>query len=84
MIMADRTSAALFGRIFNRLAQNPTDENKKLASEIFDLMGEYDFNEYQMYEDESLLALGLAKMGINPDYPRDGEMIIYKGDNGWD
>lgn len=75
--MADRTSAGLFGKIFDLLAKNPTEENKSIAAEIYPMRSGYDFSDYQMYCDESLIKLGLAKMGVNPDYPEDGEVIIY-------
>jgi len=75
--MADRTSAALFGKFFELLAKNPTDEHKEIAKEIFTETLGYDFSHYQMYADESLLALGLAKIGVDPEYPEDGEVLIY-------
>ena len=78
--MADRTSAALFGKIFSLLAKNPTDEHKAIAKEIFSYTGEYDFNNYQMEVDKELIILGLAKMGIDPKYPEDGETVIYNQD----
>ena len=74
--MADRTSASLFGKIFDLLAKNPK-ENKAIAAEIYPMRKGYDFSDYQMYCDESLIKLGLAKMGINPKYPEDGEVVIY-------
>lgn len=76
--MADRTSARLFGEIFQLLAENPTEENKLIALKIYDKAGEYDFSWYQMDADESLVTLGLAKRGIDPDYPEEGETILYK------
>ena len=82
--MADRTSAEVFGFIFEKLSDNPTDENKKLADEIFAKTMQYDFSHYQMYADEALQKLGLAKMGVDPEYPDDGEVMIYKGDSGWE
>lgn len=75
--MADRTSASLFGKIFDLLAKNPTEENKAIAAEIYPMRNGFDFSDYQMYCDESLIKLGLAKMGINPKYPEDGEVVIY-------
>jgi hypothetical protein len=75
--MADRTSANLFGTIFKLLAKNPTDEHKEIAKEIFAETGDYDFSNYQMDADEALIALDLAKIGINPDYPDEGETVIY-------
>ena len=64
--MADRTSAALFGKIFELLAKNPTDEHKAMAKEIWPLTNDYDFSEYQMNADGSLIELGLAKEGKDP------------------
>ena len=75
--MADRTSAGLFGTIFELLAKNPTEEHKAMAKEIFSKTGYYDFSNYQMDADDSLIALGLAVKGIDPKYPDDGETIIY-------
>lgn len=57
--MADRTSAGIFGGIFELLAENPTNENKRLASEIYDMALNYDFSVSQMDCDESLIKLGL-------------------------
>jgi hypothetical protein len=67
--MADRTSASIFGQIFDLLAKNPTDEHKEMAKQIWPLRREYDFNDYQMDCDEALVKLDLAKL--------EGEEIIY-------
>lgn len=75
--MADRTSAKLFGTIFDLLAKNPTDEKKAIAKEIWPLHSEYDFSEYQMNCDDSLIKLGLAKEGPDPD---SGETCILYAD----
>jgi hypothetical protein len=75
--MADRTSAGLFGKIFELLAKNPTDEHKTIAKEIFAYTRDYDFNNYQMYADDALLTLGLAVKGVHPKYVDEGETIIY-------
>lgn len=82
--MADRTSAGLFAKIFELLAQNPTDEHKRIAQEIYSYTGEYDFSDYQMGADEACLTLGIARKGIHPDYPEDGEMILFPNDPGFD
>jgi hypothetical protein len=82
--MADRTSAGLFGYIFGMLAEEPTEKNKEIASKIFDKTGDYDFSYYQMYADEHCIKLGLAKMAVNPEYPEDGEVCIFKGESGWE
>jgi len=75
--MADRTSASVFGIVFSLLAENPTDEHKEMAKRIFNKTKYYDFSPDQMDVDEHLLKLGLAKMGIDLDYPEDGEVILY-------
>lgn len=75
--MADRTSAGLFGKIFELLAKNPSVENQTIAKEIWPLHHDYDFSEYQMDADEDLIKLGLAKHGIHPDYPEDGITVLY-------
>ncbi len=80
--MADRTSAGVFGTIFGLLAKNPTDDHKAIAKEIWPLTGNYDFSEYQMEADDDLITLGLAKKGIDPDWPADGEIILYADSNG--
>ena len=77
--MADRTSAEIFGNIFNLLAENPTDENKLLAQRIYKMII-YDFSDCQMYADEAGLILGIARKGINPRYPEDGEVILWLGE----
>jgi len=74
--MADRTSAALFGKIFDLLAKNPSDENKAIAKEIWPMSCDYDFAPYQMNADESLIKLGLAKMGKLDGEDEDG--VIYR------
>lgn len=80
--MADRTTAELFRTIFELLAKNPTEENKKIALRIWPLRSEYDFSNYQMDADASLVILGLAKMEIDKQYPEDGEIAIYANDDG--
>jgi hypothetical protein len=75
--MADRTSAGIFGTLFELLAKNPTEENKAIAREMYPHTFGYDFSLCQMGAEEALIKLGLAKKGINPDYPEDGETILY-------
>lgn len=47
--MADRTAADVFAKIFELLAQNPSEENKKVASVLYQLIEEFDFSPKQMY-----------------------------------
>lgn len=82
--MADRTSAELFAQIFEYLAKQPTTEERdKFAEKMWGLTGNYDFNAYQIGEDEALMKLGLARRGVDPDYPDDGETVLYKGEPGF-
>ena len=82
--MADRTSAGLFCKLFQLLAKNPTDEHKAMAREIYDFTGEYDFCDYQMGADDECLILGVARRGVNPESPEDGEVILWPRDRGYD
>jgi len=79
--MADRTSAELFGILFEVLAQNPNEDNKALAKQFFELSDGYDFSYDQMYADEALITLGLAKRGVDPAWPDEGEQILYFGEH---
>lgn len=79
--MADRTSAALFGEIFTILASKEKIDPKKLAARFFEMSKEYDFSNYQMGCDEALITLGLAKKGVREEYPEDGEVLLYKGED---
>lgn len=68
--MADRTSAEIFGRIFDMLAELPSQHNIETAAKIYNMAKDYDFNEYQMEADDSLIKLGLAW--------HEGDKIIYQ------
>ena len=81
--MADRTSAGLFGTIFQLLAENPTDEYKSIARKIYNLSHNYDFNQYQMDADEACVKLGIARMGINPYFPDEGKQTLWPEDDGY-
>ena len=72
--MADRTSAALFGEIFCMLAEDPTENNLKMAAKLYEKARQYDFSWCQMGCDEALLTLGLAS-SHEDEY---GPAIIYK------
>lgn len=57
--MADRNSAAIFGKVFPLLAKKtPHDE---IAKQLWDAIGDYDFSEYQMCADGALVELGFAR-----------------------
>ena len=82
--MADRTSAEIFGRIFNLLAANPSTEHRQLARQIMQIGREYDFSPDQMYADEACLSLAIARDGLHPKYPQDGIVTLYYGDAGFE
>ena len=82
--MADRTSAEIFGTIFEMLAENITDEQRLLALRIYKLSQRYDFTECQMDADDACLALGIARKGINPEYPEEVKVIQWPGDPGYE
>ena len=46
--MADRTAAEIFGKVFSLLAENPTEENIKIARKLYDEREYYDFTDDQM------------------------------------
>lgn len=75
--MADRTSAEVFGLVFEMLAKKPTDENKEMARQLWKKTDGYDFGPSQMDCDAALKKLGLARKGVDPDYPEDGETMVY-------
>jgi hypothetical protein len=81
--VSDRTSAGIFGLVFEHLAKQPDERAKKFAAVMWKEATNYDFDYRQMYVDEALIELGLAKRGVDPDYPEDGETVLYKDGRGW-
>jgi hypothetical protein len=75
--MADRTSAELFGEIFKLLAGDGPLDRTALARHFWEKSQGYDFCHYQMYCTEALMRLGLARRGIDPRHPEDGEVMLY-------
>ena len=75
--MSARSSAAIFGDIFQHLAESPTDANKEFARWLWSKTAGYDFADYQLEADDALMALGLARRGVDPKHPDDGEMVVY-------
>lgn len=66
--MADRSSAEIFGMMFEYLAEQADQRAKDMAHAMWDRTGNYDFNEYQMYCDDALQKLGLAKKCTKCNY----------------
>jgi len=77
--MADRTSAGVFGLIFEELAKGDIDP-KKLAKKLMKATREFDFNACQMECDKALLKLEVAKMSA--DDPDDARMLYLYEDYG--
>lgn len=77
--MADRTAAGLFHDVFNLVAEHvPESESRnEMAQRFWGLTRDYDFSPYQMYCDDALLTLGLARRGVDPEWPENGEQILY-------
>lgn len=77
--MADRSSAYLFGRVFKLIAEHVPEGagRDELAAEFWREQRDYDFSPYQMNVDETLSSLGLARRGVDPDWPDDGEVWLY-------
>ena len=82
--MADHTSAGIFGEIFVRLAKTPDERNIEFAHWLWGKSMQYDFSPCQMECQDSLVKLGLARRGVDPRWPQDGETWLYKGDEGFD
>lgn len=81
--MADRTSAEIFGNIFEWLAKKPdTPERTEDAKMFWRMSFSYDFSPSQMEASEACLSLGLAKMAVDPRWPEDGEVITYADRDG--
>lgn len=70
--MSNRSSAEVFARIFERLAEDPDERNKKLAQDLWDMSRGYDFHPIQMDCDDALVKLGLATRSTD----KDGDELI--------
>jgi hypothetical protein len=77
--MADRTSAGIFGDLFNRLATKRGAWVKGEAQWLWKQSEGYDFTPDQMDADEALVKFGLAKREPNPKYPEEGPVTLYLG-----
>lgn len=74
--MSDRSSAEIFGMVFEYLAEIPDERAKKMAKKMLEASANYDFSAYQMYCDEALIKLGLAKKNGTDEY--GNECIVYE------
>ena len=72
--MSDKTSAEIFGLIFNLLAKQPK-SNQKLAAKIWKISSQYDFHPCQMGCNDALKKLGLAVISSVSSDNQDIEII---------
>lgn len=80
--MADRGAAEIFGIIFRKLAVDPTVQHVRWAKSLWRASFSFDFSPEQMECDATLRKLGLAKKGLDPNYPEDGPVWLYADDKG--
>ncbi len=78
--MADRTSAGIFSDIFVYLAKQKKPDIK-FAKKLWRDSKQFDFDNAQLECDDALIKLGLAKLGLSKEYPEDGEITLYLGDD---
>lgn len=75
--MSDLTAASLFENIFKKLAADPTEQHVRWARDLWAYTSDFDFSPYQIGADEALVVLGLARRGVDPEYPGGGEVWLY-------
>jgi hypothetical protein len=75
--MADRAAARLFGKFFEFLAKDLTQNNKDFALELWGMTGDYDFAPYQIGEDDALEELGLLRFVED----EDGDLVADYADS---
>lgn len=78
--MADLKSAEIFAHVFKTLAEQNTQECVESANEIYKICKDYNFTANQLYADEALRKLGLAKEIKTPDGRLE---LTYKGWTNW-
>lgn len=61
--MSDRSSPEIFETLYNLLAENPTDEHKRIALRMWELSRQFDFCDEDLGADIALAKLGLARKG---------------------
>ncbi len=82
--MSDRSSAYIFGRVFELIDKHvPKGKRFTQARRFWTMSLEFDFGPSDMHADPALKRLGLARKGLSPDYPEEGPITIYLGEVGW-
>lgn len=76
--MSDKDSAAMLSELFLILSKFPPSEMRsEIATWAWEMTKGRDFHPSDMQTDEELTLLGLARKGIDPCYPEDGETTLY-------
>jgi hypothetical protein len=78
--VSDRTSAGIYGEVFELLASDPTEQHKKWALKLWNGSFEHDFSPEQMDADKALKKLGLAIDGICEEF--GDECVLYRRHSG--
>lgn len=88
--MSDRTSAGIFADMFVLLRGHvdrgtiTKEAGQLMAEHLWSMTGGYDFSSYQLEADEVLASFGLMKRKVSPEYPEEGPVRMYKGDDYFD
>lgn len=84
--MSDRTSAAIFGYVFELLAENPSEEHKAIALKLYNfyVAQDYDFSPREMYAGEACLNLGIAKLRVDKTDITDKGILVFPGETGFE
>ncbi|AKT40111.1 hypothetical protein [Chondromyces crocatus] len=75
--MSDRSCAEIFGKVFTILAEHPTEERMAIARKVWHECQECEFTPDQMFADEALVVLGLARLKEDPRHPEHGDVWLY-------
>ena len=74
--MSDRSAASVFSMVFRHLAANPTEQNILFAKEFSQRAEDFDFCKFELWCDEELMTLGLARRPTEEE-ERQGADYIY-------
>lgn len=75
--MSDRDSAYIFSKAFELVVEHvPPKKRETCAKELWQMSLDYDFAPSDMNIDKVLMKLGLAREGIDKDYP-DETTVLY-------
>jgi hypothetical protein len=82
--MADRSSQWIFAEVFTMIAKYvPKKKQPEAAEAMWKLSMEFDFSPGDMEVDDILIGWGLAKKGVDKDYPDEGEITLFKYGSKW-